>query len=72
METADPWTGDDLSKVWSLDRSAHRRVFVEGEMRASPVVIGGVAGHDPAQVLFSQRHDLIETLASQRPDNRST
>ena len=45
-----------------------RRILVEREMRASPVIVGEVAGQDAAQVAFAENQNVIQTLAPDRAD----
>src|SRR3989441_7189614 len=37
-------------------------------MRASPVIVGEVAGQDAAQVVFAENQNVIQTLAPDRAD----
>src|SRR6266850_2207292 len=45
-----------------------RRILVEREMRASPVIAGEVAGQDAAQVAFAKNQNVIQTFAPDRAD----
>ena len=43
-----------------------RRILVECNVRAHPVVVGGVIRQQMAEVPFPQHHDMVEALASDR------
>src|SRR5437588_6169795 len=58
----------DAASLWELDGPDVRRILVEREMRASPVIVGEVAGQDAAQVAFAQNQNVIQTLAPDRAD----
>src|SRR5436309_15863035 len=58
----------DPARLGELDGPDVRRILVEREMRASPVIVGEVAGQDAAQVAFAEDEDVIQTLASERAD----
>jgi hypothetical protein len=51
-----------------LNGPAVRRVLVEREMCACPVVVGEISGQDATQVAFAQNEDMIETLVPDRAD----
>jgi hypothetical protein len=68
VEATDFANRDDLAEFRLFNRAAVRRVLVEREMRASPVVVGEVAGQDAAQVAFAENQNVIQTLAADRAD----
>jgi hypothetical protein len=43
-----------------------RGILVERKVRARPIVVGGVIRQQMAEVPFSQHHDMVEALASDR------
>ena len=45
-----------------------RRILVDRKVRAYPIVVVGVIRQQMAEVPFSQHHDMVEALASDRPD----
>ena len=45
-----------------------RRILVERKVRAHPVVVGRVIRQQMTEVSFSQHHDMVEALASDRAD----
>ena len=45
-----------------------RRILVEREMCASPVIVEEVAGQDAAQVAFAENENMVQTLAPNRTD----
>ena len=49
-----------------FDEPEVRCILVEREMRASPVIVGEVAGQDAAQVAFAENQNVIQTLAPDR------
>src|SRR5437879_7624329 len=52
----------DPARLGELDGPDVRRILVEREMRASPVIVGEVAGQDAAQVAFAENQNVIQTL----------
>jgi len=68
MQPTDFGNLHDPTRLGKLDGPDVRRILVEREMRASPVIVGEVSGQDPAQVPFAKDDDMIETLASDRAD----
>jgi len=58
----------DPARLGELDGPDVRRILVEREMRASPAIVGEVAGQDAAQVAFAENQNVIQTLASDRAD----
>src|SRR5260370_30586285 len=68
MQATDFGNRDDPARVGELDGPDVRRILVEREMRASPVIVGEVAGQDTAQVAFAENQNVIQTLAPDRDD----
>ncbi len=68
MQATDFENLHDPTRLGELDGPDVRRILVEREMRASPVIVGEVSGQDPAQVPFAKDDDMIETLAPDRAD----
>src|SRR2546425_10458261 len=58
----------DPTRLGELDGPDVRRILVEREMRASPMIVGEVAGQDAAQVVFAENQNVIQTLAPDRAD----
>ena len=68
MQATDFGNLHDPARVGELDGPGVRRILVEREMRASPVIVGEVAGQNAAQVAFAENQNVIQTLASDRAD----
>ena len=68
MQATDFGKFHDPARLGKLDGPDVRRVLVEREMRASPVVVGEVAGQDAARVTFAENQNVIQTLAADRAD----
>src|SRR3989475_8947268 len=66
MQATDFGNLHDPARLGELDGPDVRRLLVEGEMRASPVIVGEVAGQDAAQVAYAENHNVIQTLAPDR------
>jgi hypothetical protein len=66
MEAAEPTDRYDTPDClrWSVERS----ILVERKMRADTIVVGQVIGQQITKVPFSQHDDMVETFASDRPD----
>jgi hypothetical protein len=45
-----------------------RRILVERDMRARPVIVGEVTNEDTAEVAFAQDQNVVQTLASDGAD----
>jgi hypothetical protein len=60
MQATDFENLHDPARVGELDGPDVRRILVEREMRARPVIVGEVAGQDAAQVAFveNKKRDL--------------
>src|SRR5207245_11468883 len=68
MQATDFGNLHDPARLGELDGPDVRCILVEREMRASPVIVGEVAGKEAAQVAFAENQDVIQTLASERAD----
>jgi hypothetical protein len=68
MQATDFGNLHDPARVRELDGSEVWRIFVEREMRASPVIVRKVAGQDAAQMRFAEDQNVIQALASDRAD----
>ena len=68
MQAADFGNLHDPARLGELDGPDVRRILVEREMRASPVIVGEVAGQNAAQVAFAENQNVIQTLAPDRAD----
>jgi len=68
MQATDFGNLHDPGRLGELDGPDVRRILVEREMRASPVIVGEVAGQDAAQVAFAENQNVIQTLAADRAD----
>src|SRR5256885_14788290 len=68
MQATDFGNLHDPARLGELDGPDGWRILVEREMRASPVIVGEVAGQDAAQVAFAENQNVIQTLASHRAD----
>ena len=68
MEAADFRELHNVSRSGKLDRSEVGCVLVEREVSTGLMVIGEVAAQDAAQVSLSEDEYVIQTLASDRPD----
>jgi hypothetical protein len=49
-----------------LDRSAERLIFIQRQVRSRLVVIGGIRGQNPPQMLCTEDDNVIEAVAPQR------
>jgi hypothetical protein len=68
MQATDFGNLHDPARLGEFDGPDVRRILVECEMRASPVIVGEVAGQDAAQVAFAENQNVIQTLAPDRAD----
>src|SRR2546427_12665980 len=68
MQATDFGNLHDPARVGELDGPGVRRILVEREMSASPVIVLEVAGQDAAEVSFAENENVIQTLAPDRPD----
>src|SRR5438067_10794612 len=68
MQATDFGNLHDPARLGELDGPEVRGILVEREMRASPVIVGEVAGQDAAQVAFAENQNVIQTLAPDRAD----
>ena len=68
MQATDFGNLHDPARLGELDGPEVRGILVEREMRASPVIVGEVAGQNAAQVAFAENQNVIQTLAPDRAD----
>jgi hypothetical protein len=68
MEPTDFGNLDDRPGGGELSWADVRRILVEREMCASPVIVGEVADEDAAEVPFVQDQDVIQALTSDGAD----
>src|SRR2546430_8516951 len=68
MQATDFGNLHDPARLGELDGPDVRRMLVEREVRASPMIAGEVAGQDAAQVAFAENQNVIQTLAPDRAD----
>src|SRR6266540_2420600 len=68
MQATDFGNLHDPARLGELDGPAVRRILVEREMRASPMIVAEVAGQDAAQVPLTEDEHMIQTLAPDRSD----
>src|SRR2546429_7976759 len=66
MKSAEDGRRYDAAHV--LDGAMDRRVLVERPMSPQLVIVGGILRQNPAQMLFAQDNDVVDALASDRPD----
>ena len=52
-----------------LDASWRWRVFLEGEMRSRPLIVGDVSSKHATQMPLAQNDDVVQTLAAQGSDH---
>ena len=72
VEAADEGQGDDAALIGWLDEAQLGRVLVESEVRARGVVVAEVAAQTPTEVPFVEDDDVIEDLAADGANKRST
>src|SRR2546425_6825832 len=58
----------DSARRGELDGPDIRRILVEREMRASPVIVREVRGQDASQMPLAENDSMVEALASHRAD----
>jgi hypothetical protein len=63
MQATDFRNLHDPARLGELNMPDVRRILVEREMRASPVIVREVAGQHAAQVTFAEDQNEIQTLA---------
>jgi hypothetical protein len=68
MQATDFGDLHDPARLGELDGPDVRRILVEREMRASPVIVREVADQDAAQVAFAENQNVSQTLAPDRAD----
>src|SRR6059036_111293 len=66
MQATDFGNLHDPARLGELDGPEVRRILVEREMRASPVIVGEVAGQNAAQMPLAKDDDMLQALASHR------
>src|SRR5258708_12032881 len=64
MQATDFGNLHDPAHLGELDGPDVRRILVEREMRASPMIVGEVAGQDAAQEAFAKNTNVIRTTPS--------
>ena len=68
VEAADFAKLDDPAEFWLLNGPAVGRILVERQVSACPVVVLEVASQGPAEVLFAEDDDVVQTLAPDGSD----
>ena len=68
MKTTDFGNLYDPARIGELDWPDGRRILVEREVSASPVIVLEVRAQDASQVLLAKYDDMIEALAPDRAD----
>ena len=63
METTKMRDTHDLSLLWRLDRSRHRTLLIERQVRSRLVIIPGVGFQHPSQMPFIENDDVIQALS---------
>src|SRR5437660_2704233 len=66
MQATDFGNLHDPARLGELDGPEVRRILVEREMRASPVIVGEVAGQNAAQVAFAENQNVSRRRRSRR------
>jgi hypothetical protein len=51
-----------------LNGSPEGSVLAECQVRAHPVIVGGISCEDPAQMRLAEYHDMVEALTLDRTD----
>ncbi len=69
MQPADLRNGDHLTLGWWLYLPWEGSVPIQGEVRAGVVVVGNVVLEDALKMRFSENDQVIDALASNRPDD---
>jgi hypothetical protein len=62
---------DPAASKGGLDRPHVRRILVEREMRARPVIIREVRDQRASQMPLAENDDMVQTLAPDRTDQSS-
>ena len=68
MQATDFGNLHDSARRGELDGPDIRRILVEREMRASPVIVREVRGQDASQMPLAENDSMVEALASHRAD----
>src|SRR5262245_20800790 len=66
MKSAEDRSSNDLTEP--LDRATCRCILGQSKMRPNMVVVGSIGLEHSAQVVFTQDHDVIEALPTNRAD----
>jgi hypothetical protein len=69
VQAADLWNDDNRAERWWRHRPGLWRVLGQREMRARLVIVRQVPGQDARQSSFIHDDHMIETLASDGPDD---
>ena len=72
MEPAEVWDLHDRAAGWLLRRPRGRRILVQGEVSAPLVIIIQETPEGASKGPLIPHDDMVETLAPQGPDQRST
>ena len=68
MQATDFGNLHDSARVGEFDWPDIRRILVEREMRARPVIVGEVTDKDAAEMPFAQDQNVVQTLAADGTD----
>src|SRR5262245_56425280 len=68
MEATDFGNLHDPACLGELDWPDIRRILVEREVRASPVIVREIRGQDAAQMAFAENDDMLQALSPDRAD----
>ena len=68
MQATDFRNLHDPPGLGELDGPDVRRILVEGEVSASPVIVREVCGEDASQVPLAENDDMVQALAANRAD----
>src|SRR2546427_3565836 len=68
MRATDCGNLHDSARRGELDGPDIRRILVEREMRASPVIVREVRGQDASEMPLAENDSMVEALASHRAD----
>jgi hypothetical protein len=68
MQTTDFGNLHDPTRLEGLDRPDVRRILVEREMSASPVIVREVRGQSASQMPLAENDDMVQTGILQRAE----
>jgi hypothetical protein len=68
MQPTDLWERNHAASVGGLDLPGLRAIHLQGQMRSPGVVVGEVISEDPRAMSLVDHDHVIETVASDRPD----